>query len=73
MEWFSALEVAKCKKSSKEQHKCLPISRDKQKQESSIKTQKIFKESTLQRKRSMAKATIYECFGIGPRRYILGP
>jgi hypothetical protein len=27
MEWFSALEVAKHKKSSKNQHKCLPISR----------------------------------------------
>jgi hypothetical protein len=66
MEWFSALEVAKRKKSLKDQPKCLPISRDKQNQECSIKTQKIFKESTLQRKRSVAEATIYECFGIGP-------
>jgi hypothetical protein len=42
MEWFSALEVAKCKKSSKDQPKCLPISRDKQNQEISIKHSKDF-------------------------------
>jgi hypothetical protein len=29
MEWFSALDIAKPKKSSKDQHKCLPISKIK--------------------------------------------
>jgi hypothetical protein len=42
MVWFLALEVAKRKKSSKDQPKCLSISRDKQNQESSIKNSKDF-------------------------------
>jgi hypothetical protein len=33
MEWFSALDIAKHKKSSKDQIKCLPISKIKTKEE----------------------------------------
>jgi hypothetical protein len=68
------LELQKRKKPSKDQLKCLPISRDKQNQEKTQTKLKRFSRNKLfKKKRSVAEATIYECFGIGPRRYILGP
>jgi hypothetical protein len=38
------------------------------------KTQIEFARNQLfEKKRSVAEATMYECYGIGPRRCILGP
>jgi hypothetical protein len=36
-EWFSALDITKPKKSSKDQHKCLPISKKRQKSSKTFK------------------------------------
>jgi hypothetical protein len=74
MEWFSALGIAKHKKTLKIQCKCLPISRIETMTKKFNKTQIRFaRNQFFEKKRSVAEATMYECHGIGPRRYILGP
>jgi hypothetical protein len=74
MEWFSALDIAKTRNHWKIQCKCLPKSKIETMTKKLNKTQIGFARNQLfEKKRSVAKATMYECYGIGPRRCILGP
>jgi hypothetical protein len=72
-EWFSALDIARTRNHQKIQCKCLLISRKETMTKKLNKTQIEFAKNQLfEKKRSVAEATMYECYGIEPRRCILG-
>jgi hypothetical protein len=73
-EWFSALDIAKTRNLQRIQCKCLPISRIETMTKKLNKTQIEFARNQLfKKKRSVAEAIMYECYGIGQGRCILGP
>ena len=73
MEWFSALDIAR-KIIKKSNASAFPYQSKKQHRERTPRLQIRYARNKLfERKRSVAEATMFECYGIGPRRYILGP
>jgi hypothetical protein len=67
MEWFSALDIVKARNHHKIQCKCLPISKIKTMMKNLNKTLIGFaRNQFFEKKRSVAEATMYECYGIGP-------
>jgi hypothetical protein len=72
-EWFSALDIAR-KIIEKSNASAFPYQSKKQHRERTTRLQIRYARNQLfEKKRSVAEATMYECYGIGPRRCILGP
>jgi hypothetical protein len=70
--WFSALVIAKHKKSSKRPMQAPSHIKSETKEERETH-KKDLQRINSSKKRSVAEATMYECYGIEPRRYMLGP
>jgi hypothetical protein len=72
MEWFSALDIAR-ENQQKSNASAFPYQINKQNRERTPKPQiKYARNQLFAKKRLVAEATMYECYGIGPRRCILG-
>jgi hypothetical protein len=73
MEWFLALDIARKIIKNPMQVPSHIKERNNTENESIRLQIRYTRNQLFEKKRSVAEATMYECYGIGPRRCILGP